>query len=63
MLGDTEEKTITFSNVSYVPNLGGDLLSIGWIEERGLKVEFLDKKAKVVEKSGIVILTVKKKGT
>lgn len=60
--GEAEEKTIALSNVLYVPNLGGNLLSIGRIEERGFKVEFSDGEAKILEKNGVVILTAKREG-
>lgn len=55
-------KNITLANVLYVPNLGGNLLSIGRIEERGFKIEFADGMAKILSKSETVVLEAKRRG-
>lgn len=59
---ENEERNITIQNVLYVPKLGGNLLSIGRIEEKGLKVEFADGKAKVIDNNGKTLLSARKKG-
>lgn len=52
----------TMSDVLYVPNLGGSLLSIGRIEERGFRVQFADGEAKVIDKNGETVLTARRRG-
>ncbi|GBL79312.1 hypothetical protein AVEN_129350-1 [Araneus ventricosus] len=47
---DEDPRNITLSNVLYAPKLGGNLLSIGRIEENGFKVEFLNGEAEVTGK-------------
>ncbi|GBN69032.1 hypothetical protein AVEN_262397-1 [Araneus ventricosus] len=58
---DEGPRNITLSNVLYVPKLGRDLFSIGRIEEKGFKVEFLNGEAKVIGKNGETVLTAKRK--
>ncbi|GBM65157.1 hypothetical protein AVEN_185794-1 [Araneus ventricosus] len=59
---DEFPRNITLSNVLYVPKLGRNLFSIGRIEEKGLKVEFLNGEAKLIGKNGETFLTAKRKG-
>ncbi|GBL79062.1 hypothetical protein AVEN_49006-1 [Araneus ventricosus] len=56
---DEGPRNIILSNVLYVPKLGGNLISIGSIEEKGFKVEFLNGEAKVTEET---VPTSKRKG-
>lgn len=64
LLHDENEvsRTVTLENVLYVPKLGGNLLSVGRIEERGLKVEFANGEAKVTEKNDETVFIAKRKG-
>lgn len=63
VLEDSEErKNITLANALYVPNLGGNLLSLGRIEERGFKVQFAHGEAKVLSQNDEVILKARRKG-
>lgn len=48
-------------NILYVPRLGGNLLSIGRIEEKGLKIEFTDGKARMIDNNGETLLSAGKK--
>ncbi|GBO16700.1 hypothetical protein AVEN_268949-1 [Araneus ventricosus] len=60
--GDEGARSITLSNVLYVPKLSENLLSIRRIEEKGFKVEFLNGEAKVIGKNGERVLKAKRKG-
>lgn len=55
-------RNFTMSDVLYVPNLGGSLLSIGRIEERGFRVQFAEGEAKIINKDGETVLTAKRRG-
>ncbi|KFM59138.1 Retrovirus-related Pol polyprotein from transposon TNT 1-94, partial [Stegodyphus mimosarum] len=57
-----EETNRGRSTTCFSCELGGNLLSIGRIEERGLKVEFPEGKAKVIGKNGDTLLSGEKKG-
>ncbi|GBN98692.1 hypothetical protein AVEN_73040-1 [Araneus ventricosus] len=59
---DEGPRNIKISNVLYMPKLGRNLLSIGRIEEKCFKVEFLNGEAKVIGKNGATVLTAKRKG-
>jgi len=48
--------TLTLANVLYVPNLDGNLLSVGRIEEMGCKVVFDNGEARVIDEDGTIIL-------
>lgn len=53
---------ITLEDVLYVPELNCNLLSVGRIEERGLRVVFAEGKAEVIEGDGQLILAATREG-
>lgn len=53
---------IILKEVLYVPALDSNLLSVGRMEEMGLKVIFGNGKAEIMEQNGDVIMTARKKG-
>ncbi|UYV63201.1 hypothetical protein LAZ67_2003420 [Cordylochernes scorpioides] len=55
-------ETLLLENVLYVPELDGNILSVGRIEERGNKVLFQNGKASVFESDGELILKSNRRG-
>ncbi|KAL1467807.1 hypothetical protein MTO96_025945 [Rhipicephalus appendiculatus] len=53
---------VTLEDVLYVPDLNGNLLSVGRIEERGFYVTFAEGKAEVTMDTGELILTATQEG-
>lgn len=53
---------VTLEDVLYVPDLNGNLLSVGRIEERGFHVTFAEGKAEVTKDTGELILTATREG-
>ena len=54
-------KSITLANVLYMPDLDGDLISIGRMEERGFKTEFAEREEKVLSHNNEIVFKGKEK--
>lgn len=59
---DNGGKSILLKDVLYVPELDGNLLSVGRIEELGFSVVFDNGRAEVRERNGALILTANRRG-
>lgn len=58
---DERMLTIILNNVLHVPALNSNLLSVGRMEETGLKVVFGNGKAEIIEENGDLVMTAWKK--